>query len=254
MRSTLITVLWLGTSGTVNGANESPLTGEERNAIRAEHQKAIKAADDVIQQMPEQIRAYSSRADARFFLAEFDGALADYEKMIELNSDTEPSHWRRGIAAFYVKDFKTAAKQFELYHTFDDVDRENGIWRYFSQYKAYGPEKARQGLLKYEKTDREPFPSVYKLFAGQMTGDQILDAIKNAKISDLEREKRFFYAQLYIGLNYAVENKPKKAVVHLREAVANKWPRGPRGGYGPAYMWHVGRVHYDLLTREDEQN
>ena len=59
---------------------------------------------------------------------------------------------------------------------------------------------------------------------------------------------RYFYAHLYIGLNFAVEGKRDEAVVHLRKAVANTW--GPKAGFGPEYMWQVGRLHYELLTKK----
>ncbi len=168
--------------------------------------------------------------------------------MVELNPDLDASHWRRGIAWFYAGEFKKAAGQFERYHSFDDVDRENGIWRYFSQHRAYGAEKARAGLLKYRKDDREPFPSVYQLFAGKTKPAEILTGIREADVSADEREKRLFYAQLYIGLNHSIEDETEAARAALREAVANRW--GPTAGYGPTYMWHVGRVHYDLLREK----
>lgn len=187
----------------------------------------------------------SQRGDVRFFLGKFKESTADYETIVELDPARGDSHWRRGIARFYAGQAKQAAQQFEAYHSFDDIDRENGIWRYFSQYRAYGPEKAKQGLLKYRKTDREPFPDVYRLFSGDRTPQQILESINSADISKDEREKRLFYAQLYIGLNHAVEGRDAEAIKHLRESTANSW--GPAAGYGPRYMWHVGRVHLDLL-------
>ena len=85
-----------------------------------------------------------------------------------------------------------------------------------------------------------------------MKPDQILKSIAGAKISAAEREKRTFYAELYIGLNEVVENRPKSARSHLAKAVATKWPR--TAGYGPNYMWHVGRVQLDLLDRRREKN
>src|SRR6185295_12287929 len=109
----------------------------------------------------------------------------------------------------------------------------------FSQRRAFGKEKAQEGLLKYEKDDREPFPDVYQLFQGKRTPEEILAKIGAAKIDDDERESRLFYAHLYIGLNFAVEDKPDAAIPQLRKAVANTW--GPKAGYGPSYMWHVGR-------------
>ena len=227
-------------------AADHPLSAEQRTKMTSSFDKTIAEFSKLIENDPKNVGHYSRRGDAYFFRAEFKKAVADYEKMVELNSNIETSHWRRGIAYFYAGQFKQAAHQFEIYNTFDDVDRENGIWRFFSQSKAYGAKKARQGLLKYKKDDREPFPAVYQLFALKIKPDEILKQIDSAKIGDDEREKRLFYAHLYIGLNHAVDGKAKLAEKHLAKSVANKW--GPRAGFGPSYMWHVGRLHYDVLT------
>ena len=201
-----------------------------------------------IETLPKSIDLYSQRADAYFFRGEFDHALADYEQMVKLDETQAPGHWRRGIADFYAGKYQAASDQFELYHSFDDVDRENGIWRYLSQVKAYGRNKAREGLLKYKKDDREPFPDVYQLFAGKLTSDEILKKIRDAKLDAVEREKRLFYAELYIGLNFDVEKEPRPAFEHLRAATATRWPR--TAGYGPQYMWHVGRLHAIRLQQQ----
>ena len=196
------------------------------------------------------VSLYSRRGDALFYLADFKKAVADYDRMVELEASVDSSHWRRGIALFYAGEYNRAARQFERYHSFDNVDRENGIWRYLCQVKADGIEKARAVLLKYEKDDREPFDDVYRLFAGTIKADAIIDRIGNAQVAESEREKRRFYAHLYIGLWHAVHDRPTEAKPHLKLAVANKW--GPTASYGPRYMWHVGRLHYDLLVRETE--
>ena len=227
--------------------DDHPLSREQRDGLRTTLQERASQLSKTIEEA-ESVGAYSQRGDAYFFLGDFDRALADYEKMVELNPDSGASHWRRGIARFYAKKFDKAAKQFEEYHSFDNVDRENGIWRYLSQHRAYGVEKAREGLLKYEKDDREPFPAVYQLFAGKLTPQQIEQQIADAKIDDEERSKREFYAHLYIGLNHAVEGRDTEAFKHLRKSTANTC--GPKAGYGPNYMWHVGRLHYDLLLAE----
>lgn len=200
-----------------------------------------------IEARPGVLRLYSQRADVRFFLGDFPGAVADYSKMVELDPETDTSHWRRGIAYFYAGDFKAAAGQFERYHAYDQVDRENGIWRYLSQRKALGLEKAREGLLKYEKDDREPFPDVYRLFAGTIEPEAIRKRIEDAEISEEEEEKRLFYAELYIGLNEAVEGRNDSAIRFLKRAVANNWAED--AGYGPHYMWQVARLHLEQLQQ-----
>ncbi len=218
-------------------------------------QKSFRESEDKLTQElaenPQDINLYSQRGDARFFQGKFDEAVADYEKMVKLDPKLETGHWRRGIAYFYAEDYKKAAHQFEVYHQFDNVDRENGIWRYLSQVKSLGREKAREGLLKYVKDDREPFPAVYKLFAGEITPEEILDGIASAEITKEDRAKRLFYAELYIGLNFFVEDDQESAQKHLAEAVKNEW--GRKMGYGPNYMWHVGRLQEEILRNSREK-
>ena len=237
----------LGWTGTLPAAEMPPLSETEKAEFSTKFQEAIAKTTKQIAESPEKTSLYSERGDARFFAGNFKGAVEDYEKMVVQNPKLASSHWRRGIAYFYAEEYKKAAGQFEIYHTFDDVDRENGIWRFFSQTKAYDLKKAREGLLKYEKDDREPFPDVYRLFAEEITPEQILKKIADAELSTTERQKREFYAHLYIGLNHALHDRDDLARKHLAEAVKNKWPR--EAGYGPNYMWHVGRVHYDLLVK-----
>jgi len=227
---------------------ESPLSLEQQTQLTTSFEESLAAAVEVIKERPDSLRGYSQRGDALFFLGRFKEAVADYDKMNELDPKDAASNWRRGIALFYAKRYKDAAEQFENYHSFDQVDRENGIWRYLSQHKAYGREKAREGLLKYKKDDREPFPAVYQLFAGTITPTEILNGIAQADISKQEREKRLFYAHLYIGLNHAVEQEPSEARTNLVAATKNSW--GPIAGYGPTYMWHVGRLHEEILRKK----
>lgn len=230
--------------GTVAG-DEHPLSAEKREALRKSFEQMVERADRAIARNAKNPDDYSQRADGYFFLGRFDRAVADYDRMTELDPQLEKSHWRRGIACFFAGKFARAAKQFEIYNTVDNVDRENGIWRYFSQAKAAGFEKAKGELLKYEKDDREPFPAVYKLFSVDSTPEKILQQIGGAKIDDNERQKRFFYAHLYIGLNHAIHDEKQPAIEHLRQAVSNTW--APDAGYGPNYMWNVGRLEYEKL-------
>jgi len=227
-------------------ADEPPIPAEKRDRILKDCDGVIALVTKELQNKAPDPGSCSTRGDAYFKRGLFAEAAADYDKMVELDAGLGKSHWRRGIAFFYAGKYDQAAHQFEIYHTFDDVDRENGIWRYFSQYKAYGKEKARAGLLQYAKDDREPFPAVYQLFEGKLSPEQVLARVEGATIGDLEKESRRFYANLYVGLHAAVEGRKEEAVKHLYKAVANTW--APTAGYGPEYMWHVGRVHYDLLS------
>ncbi|WP_339727519.1 tetratricopeptide repeat protein [uncultured Gimesia sp.] len=234
-------------SGFCRAAEQTPQVEavKEQALLKLKLAQLIEELTTQIKQMPKESALYSRRGDANFFQGEFKAAVADYDKMVELDPTIKASHWRRGIACYYAKQYADAAKQFEIYHSFDNVDRENGIWRFFSQYKAKGAKQAQQGLLKYEKDDREPFPDIYRLFEGKVTPEQILKNIQTAEIDENEREKRHFYAYLYIGLNESLQGRKETARNYLQKAVNNKW--GPRAGFGPNYMWHTGRLELQLL-------
>ena len=180
-----------------------------------------------------------------FFLGRFTESVVEYEAMVKLNPELDASHWRLGIAYFYADQPEKAAAQFDKYDSFDNVDRENGIWRYLSHYKARGAAAAKKELLKYEKDDREPFPMVYRLFDDSVTPAKALDNISD-DLSATERDKRLFYTQLYIGMHMVVKGKQDEAIRYLKLSTERKWPR--TAGFGPNYMWHVGRVQLNQLT------
>lgn len=230
------------------GGADHPLSAERRTGMAKQFRETVDTFTARIKADPTRVSHFSRRGDAYLFLGRFAEAVSDYEKMIALDPKLKPFHWRLGIAYFYAKKYKQAADQFEVYYTHDDVDRENGIWRFLSQAKADGIEAAQAGLLKYTKVDREPFPAVYDMFAGKMTPEAVLEQIRSAEINKAEREKRLFYAHLYVGLLQDVRGKPKSALANLRTAVENTW--APGAGFGPRYMWQVGRLHYELLTEK----
>ena len=197
-----------------------------------------------------QVSLYSQRGDALFFTGQYDKAVASYEKMVELRPSLDASHWRLGIALFFANRADDAVQQFEKYHAFDDVDRENGIWRYLSQYRATDAQTAKKELLRYEKDDREPFPAVYRLFDGSLTPEQALAKIPK-NLPAAERDKRLFYTELYIGMHLVVQKKTKQAIPYLRRASLRKWPQ--TAGGGPRWMWHVGRVQLKDLQAPSEK-
>lgn len=201
----------------------------------------------IIQNNPQSIRGWSGRGDMRLFLGDFVGAKSDYEKMIQLDSSLEVSHWRLGIAYFYLKEYENAARQFEIYHNYDAVDRENGIWRFMSQFKSKGLKAAREGLLKYEKDDRPPYPLLYEMFAGRLSPDQVFRKIEKVDYTENYRTRVLFHANLYVGI-YAelVVQNTEMAEKLLRKAFQNEY-----GQSTGTYMWQVARLHYfQFLSRK----
>lgn len=189
---------------------------------------------------------YSAHGDLQMFLGEFEKAETDYLQMVKLKPSLDASHWRLGIAMFFANHPKQAAAQFDRYNSFDNIDRENGIWRYLSHHRAFGKKEARRQLLRYEKDDRPPFKEVYRLFDGTLTASEVLQGIP-ADLPEEPRASRLFYSHLYIGMNEVVEGQIEDAKASLLAATLNPWPR--KAGFGPNYMWHIGRLQYLELKK-----
>lgn len=227
-------------------AESDPLSAEVRATMTAGWQREVAEATAALAKNPQSVGAYSERGDAQLFLGEARAAVADFEKMIALDAAQDAPHWRLGIAYYFAGDFAKSARQFEKYHPYDGRDRENGIWKFLAQAKTDGVEKARAEMLAYTRFDREPFPSLYEMFAGKKTPDEILGEIEKKGLT--KDESVMFFANYYGGLGEELRGNRARALELLQKAVASPLGRGARGG--PGYMWQVARLHWERLRAQ----
>jgi lipoprotein NlpI len=221
----------------------NPLTEAEQQALNADLDTRLTEAKRSL------LDAHSRMGDAQFFRGDFAGAFESYQRMVELDPGTDAGHWRKGIAAYYAGRYADGAAQFSQYHRFDNVDRENGIWKFLCEAKETDVATARKQLLKYDKADRPPLGEVYRLFTGEVEPRQLEDEFRDRAAAKSPAEQLpFFYVDLYLGLYADAENRKDDALRYLASAVKNPGPQA--AGYGPRYMWHVARVHFDLLARK----
>ncbi len=150
----------------------------EISALLARTAGELEEVSAALAKAPDAVRLYSRRGDCHLFLGHFAEAVADFEKMIALDPAQDAPHWRLGIAYYFAGQFAKSARQFARYHDYDGRDRENGIWKFLAQARADGLEKARGEMLLYTQFDREPFPSLYEMFAGKRTTDDVLREIE----------------------------------------------------------------------------
>lgn len=228
-------------------STEEVMAFDKINAeLNASLSKTLMSLKPVDAKAADAVNQYSSRGDLYMFLGRFKDAESDYLEMVRLKPELDVSHWRLGIAMFFAGHPEDAARQFDKYNSYDNVDRENGIWRYLSHYRAFGRDEARRQLLRYEKDDRPPFREVYQLFEGGLGEAAVLKAIPDG-LRGSDREARLFYSHLYIGMKQVVEGRTDAATDSLRAATLNSWPA--KAGTGPRYMWHVARLQYLELQK-----
>jgi lipoprotein NlpI len=246
-----------GTPSPAATADKSAAGNSDAEKLRQLNQQLEEQFRSELERLPEPaadapadtaVDQHSRRGDLQLYLARFADAETSYRRMVELDPSLDASHWRLGIACFFAEHPQAGADQFEKYHSFDSVDRENGIWRYFCHFRASGKDAARKQLLRYDKDDRPPFREVYQLFQGTLSAEQVLKTASAA--SAATRPQRLFYSHLYVGLNASLEGDRTTAIQSLQQATLNEWPRN--SGYGPRYMWHVGRLELNRLNNSSK--
>ncbi len=232
--------------------NDPPVSDADLRDMILRWEETVSETTSAIQQSPNEVSSYSRRGDAQFFLGRFDEALADYNRMIEINPQLERPHWRRGIAAWFGGEYELGAEQFGKYHTFDAIDRENGLWKFLCDVRHSDLETARAQMLVYEEDDRASLPDVYRMYAGELTPDELLEAIRSGGFDEADLDRRLFYAELYVGFYYWVQDEVDPAREHLEACLRTEFGRD--AGYGPNYMWHVARLGYERLSEQAEED
>ena len=224
-------------------AADAPIPPERRAEMIASFEKARTEADAALAKEPSSTEWLTRRGDARLFLDDAKGAVADFEKEIALDASHDAPHWRLGIAYLFAGEFAKSAKQFEKYHAYDGHDRENGVWQFLGNGRVVGIEKARTQMLEYTRFDREPFPAIYEMLAGKKTGAEVLAEMEKKGLG--ENAAVMFFAHYYVGLNEDLLGHKDAARDHLAKAVTLAMKSNAGGG--PGYMGQVARLHYEAM-------
>jgi lipoprotein NlpI len=199
------------------------------------HKEAIEDYDVLVRETPDSASVHHLRGRSRFKLGDVDGSIDDFEQAIELEPRLEMRLWERGISLYYAAKYPEGARQFEAYQRYDASDVENVVWRYLCQAQAEGTEKAREAILPLDREDpRVPMMTIYALYRGQATPEEVLAAVRQGSPHGDDLRHRLFYAHLYIGLYFEAEANAEQARQHLQLAHQHKISH---------YMWDVANVH-----------
>lgn len=212
--------------------------------------KATAAATQAIAEKPDFMAAFYLRGREQFRLARIQESIADFDRQIALDPNSEPRHWERGIAYYYAGEFEKGAKQFELYQTYHDNDVENSVWRYLCMARELGVKKARETMLPIKNDRRVPMMQVFEMFRGTLQPAEVLQAAEADSPTEEVLAARLFYAHLYLGLFYEANgNEPQaQKYIFLAADKRNAERRVNR------YMWDVARIHADLIRQQGKDS
>jgi lipoprotein NlpI len=182
------------------------------------------------------------RATARFRSGAVEDSVKDFESLLELNPTARPELWQYGIALYYVGRYADGVKLFADHRRVNPEDVENAAWHFLCNAKAHDVNKARAELIPVKSDDRVPMAEVQQLLAGKVEPIAVLEAAEAGQVSTAERTRRRFYANLYLGYYFEALGETTKAREYIERAV--------RDYRVSDYMWDVGKVHLDRLSKK----
>lgn len=185
-----------------------------------------------IQLFPENPRNYVSRGMTLFKLARVTESIGDFDRAEQLDRRLTPYLWQRGLSYYYVDRFEEGARQFEVDLTVNSRDVEETVWRFLCIARSRGIEAARSSLLEVRDDPRAVSRSIYSLYAGEGSIDEVLQA------GQREGKRGNFYSYLYIGLYHEAGGDETSARTYLRQATFDHEISD--------YMWYLARVHLQL--------
>ena len=196
----------------------------------------LQECNNTINLQPSNANAYVRRGMVYFKLGKITESIQDFDHAEKLDFQITPYLWQRGLSYYYAERFAEGAKQFEIDLTVNAQDVEETVWRYLCIARLSGVTEARNSLLPVKNDPRKIMKSVYDLFAGNCSQDDVLNV---GKLGGLKGK---FYSHLYLGLYYEAENNLELAQEYIVKA-ADEYKIDD-------YMWYLAVVHKKLRKWE----
>ena len=180
-------------------------------------------------------RERDQRGDERLFVGLFKEAAEDFDAYVEAFPESDPYHWRRGIAYYYAERYEDGAAQFVRHRTVNPNDVENAAWHFLCVARSDGLDAARSALLPVGPDQRDPMREVYELYAGRASVEDVLARAGSSRQFDAK-----FFAHLYLALYFDVLGDLGSARHHI--ALATTEHRRDH------YMGRVAQAHAQVLN------
>ena len=185
----------------------------------------------------------------KFERNDVEGATLDFDALIAKSPGSKPYLWQRGIALYYIDEFREAEKQFREDVKVNPNDTEEAAWAFLSQMRKGGGEgdvsstlnKAREEFVELAGRDsRKVMGSVLRLYkTGDEEAKKTLESLSKKPADSTQSASDAFYASLYLGLYSEAIGNAEEAKYWMKKA--NGTPYGQRASGD--FMTSVARVH-----------
>ncbi len=165
-------------------------------------------------------------------------SIRHFDEAIRMEPRLGPHHWQRGISLYYAGRYQDCARQFVIHRSVNPEDVENAVFHYLCVAGSDGVAAARRNLIPIRTDARIPMMEVYALYQGKSTPEKVLAAAAAGNPEGVEKQNRFFYAQLYIGLWLHAAGDRAGGKEHIAKAATEF--------AADHYMGDVARVHLKL--------
>ncbi|CAM6093212.1 unnamed protein product [Calypogeia fissa] len=160
------------------------------------------------------------------------GSLEKFDEALELDHESLPYLWQRGLSFYYVNRFEEGAKQFRDDVAVNPNDTEEAIWCFLCEAQYLGVDEARRRFLVVGPDRRPIMKEIYNLFRDGGSTEKLLQAVDSTEGAD------YFYANLYAGLYHEAHKRQDAAKDAILAAVNSYYGTGSGD-----YMAVLARVH-----------
>jgi lipoprotein NlpI len=165
-----------------------------------------------------------------------------FDRYLESEPEEMPGLWQRGIALYFVGDYRRAAKQFEEHRKVNPHDVENAAWHFLCVAKSDSVAAARNLVLPAPNDPRIPMEEVHRMLTSGNTG-AVEQRVAGLPEGSKARAEAAFYGDFYLGL-YADAGGRRETARAFVSRAAKDAPHH--------YMGDVARVYAKHLAVSDK--
>jgi lipoprotein NlpI len=220
--------------------SSSDLRAQALSAIqKGESETANQSADDMLRMYPNDARAMRLAGDIYLRTGKVAAAVRTFDRYLEHEPEEMRGLWQRGIALYFIADYKRAAKQFEEHRKVNSNDVENAAWHFLCIAKADSFDKARQMVLPAPGDPRAPMEEVLQMLTTGNTAP-INQRVNRLPVDSEARAGAAFYGDFYLGL-YADAKGDRKKAHELLSRAAEDAPHHYMGDIARVYAKHLAK-------------